>query len=465
MLKKAFKMMGALKHFIAGVGNIDDRNSVIFKNISLSFVFKFLSILISFVMVRLSIELMGHTTYGLWLTIVTILNWIALFDMGFGNGFRNKLTESLALQDFIQSKQYVSTAYLLFTGVFSTFIIVAAVVALNLDWSYWLNYSVDENAQIVPTIIISITGCGVLFVLRLINILLTADQKVAKVEQLSFIAQVAIFIAFFICKILGFRQLIVIACLYAILPIFVFSIANIFLFLNRYRNIRPEIKYFRWDLVKEILGDGSKFFVIQVAGLLIYSTDNVLISHFLGSDVVTIYSIPFRYFSILLVAFNLMVQPFWSMTTKAYVQGDLPWVRKNVRTLIRLWLVTFAGGVLMLSLCNFVFDIWIGNNIEVPFMLSLVNLLYAVLMCWGAIFNSILYAIGRLNVVLALSCCSFVLGFPLALLLITKTNLGVYAVPISCIAYTLLVAIVLPIYFKKILNEMSPRDQRIAEVA
>lgn len=54
---------------------------------------------------------MDTDNYAVWLTLTSLVSWIALFDIGLGNGLRNRLSETLAKNDITQSKKYISTAY------------------------------------------------------------------------------------------------------------------------------------------------------------------------------------------------------------------------------------------------------------------------------------------------------------------------------------------------------------------
>src|SRR5665647_2891168 len=66
------------------------------KNILASFVIKGLSIAISLVLVPLTINYINPSRYGIWLTLSSIIAWFSFFDIGFGNGLRNKFAEALA---------------------------------------------------------------------------------------------------------------------------------------------------------------------------------------------------------------------------------------------------------------------------------------------------------------------------------------------------------------------------------
>ena len=61
------------------------------KNIAASFVVKGLSVMINLALVPLTINYVNPSQYGIWLTLSSIIAWFSFFDVGFGNGLRNRL--------------------------------------------------------------------------------------------------------------------------------------------------------------------------------------------------------------------------------------------------------------------------------------------------------------------------------------------------------------------------------------
>ena len=67
------------------------------RHIIYSFGIQGLSILIGLLYVPLLLNYLTQEKYGIWLTLTSILGWFSYFDIGLGNGLRNKLAESIAL--------------------------------------------------------------------------------------------------------------------------------------------------------------------------------------------------------------------------------------------------------------------------------------------------------------------------------------------------------------------------------
>ncbi len=99
------------KHFFDFFNKGHQRSIEAKKNIAASFLIKGISILISPVLVPLTIDYINPTQYGIWLTLSSIVAWFSFFDMGFGNGMRNRFAEAKANGDMLKARAYVSTTY------------------------------------------------------------------------------------------------------------------------------------------------------------------------------------------------------------------------------------------------------------------------------------------------------------------------------------------------------------------
>lgn len=89
------------------------------KNIVDSFWVKSLNAAINLILVPLTINYVSPTKYGIWLTLSSIILWFTIFDIGLGNGLRNKFAEAKARGNIEQARIYISTSYALLILIFS----------------------------------------------------------------------------------------------------------------------------------------------------------------------------------------------------------------------------------------------------------------------------------------------------------------------------------------------------------
>jgi len=59
-------------------------------------VYKAVAMAASFLAIPLMIRYLGQEQFGVWSTLLTVMSWIVFFDLGVGNGLRNKVAEALA---------------------------------------------------------------------------------------------------------------------------------------------------------------------------------------------------------------------------------------------------------------------------------------------------------------------------------------------------------------------------------
>src|SRR5690349_15799284 len=122
-----------------GVKANDERSNVILKNITLSFVYKGINILTQLALVPLTIHYLNKDQYGIWLTLSAIISWFSFFDIGLGNGLRNKLAEAIAKKDFALAKTYVSTSYAILSIIFLSALVLFGIINPFLKWDLYLN--------------------------------------------------------------------------------------------------------------------------------------------------------------------------------------------------------------------------------------------------------------------------------------------------------------------------------------
>ena len=66
----------------------------------------------------------------------------------------------------------------------------------------------------------------------------------------------------------------------------------------------------------------------------------------------------------------------WNAYTDAYVKNDFDWIRHAYNKAFRIWLLTLAGGLLMLLLSGLFYRLWIGRSLKVPIEMSISVFLY-----------------------------------------------------------------------------------------
>ncbi|TAN00287.1 MAG: polysaccharide biosynthesis protein [Chitinophagaceae bacterium] len=420
-------------------------------NILFSFIFKFGSIGANFLIVPLAIKYLDATNYGVWLTLSSIVGWITYFDVGLGNGLRNKFAEAISKGENDKAKIYVSTTYFILGGIILSTIVIFLIINHWVDWNSILNTDFDKKILQAIALIV-ITSFCIRLVLDLISIIVIADQKPAISSLFNFLSSVLTLVAIFILTQTGNSSLLSFSLWYSVIPVGILIIANLVLFSNKYSSVRPSLGFVNIKYFKELFGLGIKFFLLQMIVLVIFSTDNLIISQLFGPAAVTPFNIAFKYFSIITMAFAIVVIPFWSAFTEAYTNNDRKWIRGNIRKLIYIWMLFSFSAVIMLLLSSWVYSEWIGKSINIPFIISLGMTLFVIISCWNNIFTFFINGVSKLKLQLIIGIFIGIINIPIAILFAKTTNLGSASVVFANCCCLLFGAILTPIQSLKILN-------------
>ena len=93
-----------------------------------------------------------------------------------------------------------------------------------------------------------------------------------------------------------------------------------------------------------------QFFILQGAALVVFATDNMIITQMIGPEEVPAYNIAFKYFNLVMVFFTVLTVPYWSAFTDAFHRQDHQWIKNTVRALMRIWFLSLVVVVVMLVL-------------------------------------------------------------------------------------------------------------------
>lgn len=423
-------IFGAL---IARVTKSPGRSKEAMKNIILSLASKAISILSSLLIVPLTIDYVNPTQYGIWMTVSSIIGWIGFFDLGLGNGFRNRFAEARAKGDNELASMYLSTSYF-FIGVIVAivFIVIYAANAF-IDWSAILNVKRTYSTELGNVFIILSAFFCFSMVARLVGTMLTADQRVGVSSMIQGGGQLLSLAAIFILTKVSKGSLTNLAIYFAGIPCVVWMLSSVVVYLTpRYSYLVPRLKNVRLSLVNDIMGLGIQFFVIHLCLILVFQIVNVVISRELGPEAVTEYNIAYKYFNILNNVAVIVLTPFWSAFTDAYQKEDYVWMQSTLSNLEKLWLVGCLVSMIMLALSQPFYRLWVGNEVEVSFLLSLAVAVYFITYNLGNIYMYLINGIGKIRIQLIVYVAFAIVAWPLMVWASRSFGLcGVVIVPSS----------------------------------
>ena len=387
------------------------------KNIIISFGLKGMSIVVSFIFVPLILGYLDAERYGIWLTLSSIIAWFSFFDIGLGNGLRNRFAEAVSAGNHELAKIYVSTTYAILGVVFLVIIILYNIINPFLNWQIILNTTTINNRELTIIALVVFIFFILRFFFKLIGSILMADQKPAISNALGPIGNVIALGVIFILTKTTEGSLLLLSIVLSVVPVIVLIIATFYFFSKDYNKYKPEFKFVDFSKSKDLLGLGFKFFYFQTGALIFFSATNFLIVQISDPQSVTQYNIAYKYFSIALMIYGIVLTPFWSAVTEAYSKKDFIWIKRILKKLNLLSLVMAGVLIILLFASNFFYNIWIGDKVSIPFNLSIIIMIYMIIQILVAPFSTFINGFGKLKMGLYAITVKLIVYIPCAIIL------------------------------------------------
>lgn len=427
-------------------------DKVIYKNSIFSLLYKGIAMLLSLLSVPLMLHCLGTEKYGVWVSLLSVVSWIYYFDLGVGNGLRNKLAESIALHDIESSKKYLSVSYLLVSGISFLIFIAILVIFSIIDVSSLLHYSLlDENLDLI--LIIAFFFACVNFVASLVNNIFYAVQRASLVNFFGVVGQVLFILGLIVYIQTGKSFLVMLVIVEGVAQLLKNVVATGYIF-RTYSQLKFSINKIDFSYAHGIVGFGLRVFLIQITALILNSTDNIIILRYFGADAVTPYSLCYKYFNTINAFFVVMLTPLLSAYTFAYARHDVEWIKK---TLYKGFLL-FIAFVAIILIAGFVFEpvtiLWLQKKLYFQPGLIFLTGLYFVLLMFTHNFSTLLNGISKVSGYTISTILMAVINVPISVFIAVYMGMGINGVIMGSIISMIIGVVVSPIIAIKELKKL-----------
>jgi O-antigen/teichoic acid export membrane protein len=409
------------------------------------------SIICTFLAMPVMIRYLGPEQFGIWSTMLMLINWVMLFDIGIGNGLRNKVTECLAVNDTISAAGYVSTAFVV-VGAVSVFLFFCFFIIS--DFIPWLAFFNTDSVSVLVLRDAVVLFCLFVFLnfwLSLVGQIFHGLQKSAFVILGQFISNAIALV--FVTSLYFFTKS---SLIYLVISYGVALVtSNMLLWLFLYRNHRyltPIWKFFDISKIRSLLSIGLRFFLIQVAVIVIFMTDKIIITQLLGPEEVTPYDVVFKLFSIVTVVHSLVLIPVWSAYSDAYARNELAWIKEAIYKQMLFAIILIFVAFILALIGPIIVKIWIGDQIDINISLYYCFFFYIVVSVWSNVFAFFVNSINKLNVQLFTSVVAALTNIPLSIFFASYLELGLNGIVLATTCCLSIYAILGPFHVVKILK-------------
>jgi O-antigen/teichoic acid export membrane protein len=301
-----------------------------------------LAMIISLASVPLTAGYLGRERYGVWLTISSLLSWMAMSDFGLaGPALVSLVGEANGKDDRELARDYVASAFWALLAITSLVSVIFGVAFSRIPWRAIFHVSGDISTQELHlTCALAVASFVVVLPLNMVSSIYSGYQD-GFVASIWAIASNTLSLASLVA-VTHYRGGLPLLILAVSATRFLVALANgIYLFAWRYPWLRPKPSAVRWSRIKYLFSLGSNYMISQVAGLGIHQSQSMIITQMLGPSQVPMFVIAQK---IVTFASSLMytaMSPLIPAYSEAAARADWAWIKA---TLKRAIIVSFAIG-------------------------------------------------------------------------------------------------------------------------
>ncbi len=391
-------------------------------------------------LVPITLPYLGAERYGVWMILLSVVALIGITNLGMGAALITIIARTDAARDDTAAGRYVSTAVALFTTIALGLGVIALITFPIIPWSRVFNVAhgpLSTEAGLATTAV---------FIIYLLNIPAGIVTQIRQGFQEGYanawwgIAASGVTVAAVAIAVAGGAGLVTLAAAAAIFPLAA-NAANWSLLVRKRPRLRPRFQNVMRNEARELVRSGGLFFVLQVAIVVGFSSDNLVAAQVLGAKAVTDYSIPSHLALGVISLITVLVSPLWPAYAEALARNDTAWAVRTLRRSLPIVAgLATLGAVVFVAAGKLIVREWSRGEVD-PGWLLLIGLgLWIIL---GSTGNALSYFLNAAHVVrLQVVCASLMALANIILSVFLTRQIGVAGLIWgTVISYTIFVVI------------------------
>lgn len=423
----------------------------------MSGLYKGVSGLSLFVSIPILIEYIGEADYGLWVLVFTLFQWVLLMDFGLASVLKTKIPVLIHENKTDILKSYLKSTYKLTTYIAIFIFICFAVSIYFIDFKSLFKIPIHSSSFVNELFLLNMFFFCINFILNVHKSLFVAFLKGKYAEQSIAVNQflflgLLIFFYFFFSEITVEEKLLLITVLNGSICLLVNIGYTIYFFITERLNLKTTVKT-PTEFLKEIVILGSKYMIIQIGFLFMFSSDNYVLSSVFGPKDIIPYDIVNKYFQFPIMILFATLSPLWSMFAKNYIERKKDMLLVSFRKFNIYFIFIFLFIIFISLICPFIISIWIKDKVFLPEELLLFTALATILRIYATFYTFFLNGIGKLNKYIILLLISVIIKIPLSYYLI-ELDYGINSVILSTFLLMIIWVLFIPYECYKIVYKL-----------
>lgn len=256
--------------------------------IILSYISLIATTLIQLIYTPFLIKMMGQSEYGLYSLVYSVIGYLTVLDLGFGNAIIVYTTRYRTQEKYNEEKKLYGMFRIVFTIIGIIAFSLGIIVFFNVNNIFGNNMNTEEIKKMKIMMLILSFNLFVTFVFSIYSSIITAYEKFTYQKIMAILNTILKPIMMIPLLFLGYKSIAM--CV-------VVTVVNLFVLISNYlycrKKLNIKIRYYGFDnnLFKQILGYSFWIFLTTIVDKVNWSVDQTILGIVSGTIAVSIYSV------------------------------------------------------------------------------------------------------------------------------------------------------------------------------
>lgn len=318
------------------------------------------NMLVTLLYTPLMLKLMGQSEYGLYSLVVSVITYLSILDMGFGNAMIRFVSRSQARKDD-EEKKINGMFLILYTIIGILAFFIGIIIIKNIDILFGNSLTTKELDKAKILMLILTFNISFSFPLSVFDSYVIANEKYIYVKILTIIKTIAIPITMIPLLLLGYKSITmtIVTSVFNLLfhiGMLIFSIKKLTI------KISFKIKEFDINLFKEIIFYSFFIFLNIIVDNVFKNSDQIILGSVCGTISVSVYAVALQISSMNTQFSTTISGLFLSRITKILEEKNANEKISNIFikvSRIQIYIMTFILSAFFVFGKNFI-NLWVG---------------------------------------------------------------------------------------------------------
>lgn len=286
---------------------------------ALSYLVIVLNIVIGLVYTPYMLRSLGANEYGLYSLVASVVSYLTVLDLGFGNAIVRYTAKFRAENDVKGQYQMFGMFLILYSAIGLVAIIAGCLLLNNVDLLFEATMSADDLYKVRIMMVLMVFNIAFTFPMSIWGSIISAYENFVFVRLVNIIRVVLNPVVMVILLAIGYKTIamVVVTTLFNILSLS----ANAW-FCFKKLHIRIEFGKFKWGFLKEVSIYSFWIFLNCIMDRIYWSTGQFVLGMFWGATVVAVYAVAIQLEHMYMMFSTAISNVFLPKVTAMVVKGN-----------------------------------------------------------------------------------------------------------------------------------------------